>query len=479
METRQGLAFTMDDKLHTRTLPRVFGLLSKLGRELLQVSLRVPLFTRNLIVGVLVAVFLYLGPETSRLRDMEDFAVDWMNRMQVDTEWLNPPDTRGYVLLDMDERSFEAWGEPFHVPRDHLARMIHYAADGGALAVVVDVELNRPGTDPAADRVLLDLISRYPHGAPDLILLRTTSSSSKGRSKALQWRRTIVDQLQLSEAVHFAHSRYVKDDSDLRLRRWRLAEYGCLNGNPVVLPSVQLVLDVLLRTGREGWKGVQARLEAMGVDDCSDNADRVGIRTEPKMLRYADRLIRLSTHGIDQRVVYSFSDSAPGGKAPFGLERISAVQLLKHLPDASFDPVRDRIVVIGASYEDSRDLHETPVGRMPGALIVLNAVKSLNQLGQLEGPPTRVVLLIEVVLILVMAFLFSRFETGWAAMFTGTLIIVLLVPISFWWFRYGVWVDLAAPLLAMQLHQAFANWQQEHSGVLGCPSSKQVLSEKE
>jgi hypothetical protein len=53
-------------------------------------------------------------------------------------------------------------------------------------------------------------------------------------------------------------------------------------------------------------------------------------------------------------------------------------------------------------------------------------------------------------------------------MITGTLVILALVPLSFWWFRYGVWVNLAAPLLGMQLHQAFANW--EASRGHGAPS---------
>jgi hypothetical protein len=71
------------------------------------------------------------------------------------------------------------------------------------------------------------------------------------------------------------------------------------------------------------------------------------------------------------------------------LERVSAGALIRHLPGASADPVRGRVVVIGASFEDSRDLHETPVGTLPGALVMLDAIKSLNQFGPLHGPAAR------------------------------------------------------------------------------------------
>ena len=46
---------------------------------------------------------------------------------------------------------------------------------------------------------------------------------------------------------------------------------------------------------------------------------------------------------------------------------------------------------------------------------------------------------------------------------TGSLIVLIFVPVSFWWFRYGVWIDLAAPILAMAVHQAFANWEESRS----------------
>ena len=413
-------------------------------------------FAQNLFIGVLIAVLIHLGHGSWLVRELEDQAVDWMNRLQVDTAWLNPPGRLGYTLLDMDEATFDAWGEPFHVPRERLAELIRYAAAGGARAIVVDVDLTRPGTDPAADRVLCDLIAGYPVDAPDLILLRTAKAGTADGSRPLRWREIYFDASRLSEAVHFAHSRYVKDRSDLRLRRWRLVERGCLDGRPLALPSAQLLLDVLLQEGRPGWSAVQGQLAASGGDDCSQR--RSGEPVEA--LDYGPGSVRLDAGGVDQRVIYSYSDAVHIGKAPIGLERIPAGVLVEHLAVASPEPVRERVVVIGASYEDSRDLHETPVGRMPGALVLLNAIKSLNQFGQLHGPATRFVLLIEICSIVLMAWLFSRLDSWWATMLTGSLMALILVPVSFWWFRYGVWVDLAGPILAMQVHQTFASWEE-------------------
>lgn len=317
---------------------------------------------------------------------------------------------------------------------------------------MVDVDLSRPGTDPDGDRALADLIRGYPAGAPDLILVRSARPAAPGETAPLAWRRTWFDDAHLSAAVHFAHPRYTKDLVDLRLRRWRLVERGCLDGRPLALPSVPLLADVLLRAGREGWERLDARLAAHGPLDCP--AAGRGHYGGAAPLSYAGRSIDPDAHGVEQRVIYAYSNRLRPGVAPRGLERVSAGALIGHLPGASADPVRGRVVVIGASYADSRDLHETPVGTLPGALVMLAAIKSLNQFGPLRGPETRVVLGIEAALIVLMAWLFARFDSWWAAMPTG---ILVLVPLSFWWFRYGVWVDLAAPILGMQLHQAYAN----------------------
>jgi len=453
-------------------IPVVLRGLGKLGLYLLGASgrtgkwigrlwLRLPHFVQNVLIGTMIAMTIHLGHGLSPVRATEDLAMDWMNRLQVDTRWLNDSKGLGYTFLDMDQASFDAWGEPFHVPRDQLAKLIRYAADGGARAIVVDVDLSRPGTDVTADQALSELLGSYPSQAPDLILLRTAKAGPRGELAPLQWRDSFFGDQGVSDAVHFGHPRYVKDRSDLRLRRWHLIERGCLNGQPTALPSVQLLLDVLLRAGREGWRDIQGRLAATGPHDCA--VVEAGHHGGLDHLNYGDRSVRLDAHGVDQRVIYSYSDAPREGTASPGLERISAAALLKHLPGASPEPVRGRIVVIGASYDASRDRHETPVGSMPGALVLLNASKSLNQFGQIHGPSTRAVLLIEASLILLMAWFFSRFDSWWATLLTGSLIILILVPVSFWWFRYGVWIDLAAPILAMAVHQAFANWEESRS----------------
>jgi len=85
--------------------------------------------------------------------------------------------------------------------------------------------------------------------------------------------------------------------------------------------------------------------------------------------------------------------------------------------------------------------------------VLINAIHSLQQYGELSGPPWYLKLLVEAFLILVMSLAFACFDSFWGMVVSGIFIILWLLPLSFAVFRYGVWLDFAIPLLAVQLHQ--------------------------
>jgi CHASE2 domain-containing sensor protein len=117
------------------------------------------------------------------------------------------------------------------------------------------------------------------------------------------------------------------------------------------------------------------------------------------------------------------------------------------------------VVVIGASFAGSNDIHRTPIGEMPGALIIVNAIKSLVVFGQLREPPTWITWLQQLGVIILAAWAFSRFDSFVAVGITAAIIVALLMPISFYFFKYGLWVGFSIPLLAMVIHRGFAEYR--------------------
>jgi len=416
-------------------------------------------FQQNILIGVLIAVALHLAHNTVWVRDVEDWAMDWMNRLQVDTGLLAAePGRVGYTFIDMDEAAFAAWDEPYHVPRDRLLQLIRYAAEGGAASIVVDVDLSRGGVVPAADQALQHYLAAYPADAPPLILMRTFAADNPASGGLPGLRHTYFDAAITSPAIHWAQPHFEVDSGDRAIRRWRLVEAGCLNGVATWLPSPQLLTTLLLESAAATWPAVAQRLAAATAADCSGQAmPQAGAAGT---LRLAGRDLNLFAGGARQRVIYSVSDRLPLGAEALDYRRLPAGLITGSATPPASDPVQGRVVVIGASYQASHDVHRTPVGDMPGALIILNAIKSLQQFGQLQGPPVWIKAVIEGALILLMAWAFARFSSIGGVLLTGVGVAVVLVPVSFYVFRHGIWVDLAAPILGMQLHQMWAKFEE-------------------
>jgi len=61
-----------------------------------------PHFVQNLFVGAVIALVIHVSHGLSLAQEMEDWAMDTVNRLQVDTRWLNSADQVGYTFLEID-----------------------------------------------------------------------------------------------------------------------------------------------------------------------------------------------------------------------------------------------------------------------------------------------------------------------------------------------------------------------------------------
>ena len=114
------------------------------------------------------------------------------------------------------------------------------------------------------------------------------------------------------------------------------------------------------------------------------------------------------------------------------------------------------IVIIGASHRDSGDIHLTPVGQMPGSLVLANSITALQGLDQVQRPPFVLILLVDLLLILGVSWLFVVMSPFAATLVSSAVIALLVVPFSLLAFSQGVWLDFALPILAVQMRSVFA-----------------------
>lgn len=416
-------------------------------------------FRQNLVIGLIIALAVHFAHDTSMVRETEDWAIDWMNRLQADSSLMSPtanPPPQAYTYIDMDETSYKIWGEPYHFPRNKLVQLIQYAVAGGAKQIVVDVDLSRPGTDSAAANALKGFIESYPEDGPHLILMRGFQPENENTPVLPVTRNAYFGNQLGNPRIHWAQPLFSLDRKDGRIRRWRLVEAVCSEGKPTWLPSPQLLASTL-SSKESAWEEIEKKLNKVLPNDCTgeltlDRSDSLAFEVDARHLD-------LQAKGFHQRVIYSFTNKIRLGNDELGYLRFPAHLVTESESEHSSELVAKRTVIIGASHQDSRDIHQTPVGSMSGALIILNAIKSLDQFGQLHAVPLWIKVLLEIAMIAAMAWLFSRFGSLGGVMLTGAVMMAFLVPFSFYFFHYGIWVDLAAPILGMQLHYTVADYE--------------------
>lgn len=455
-------------------------------------------FIANLFVGLLIAVVLHLLHQGPLLHTLDDAAIDWTMRIYGGTA--PPAGTRPIAFIDIDDATWQAWGEPLLTPRDPLAALLRHAIDGAAAAIVLDIDLSHPGG--AGDQALAAVLRTYlpdatgqPPNLPPLILARDIRLPPPGSHALPTERQTPFDDLvERAPGIHWAAPLFERD-GDGRIRRWRLWTATCgSDGQPRVRPSIQLLLAGLL----DGTPAQQAQLAGVlrgyrpsgcggpGMARGDDQADGPGadpgpIDPDPQhgqtaghrddhgeiAVRLGEREIHLEPHGTAARVIYREPWRPEAGKvrSEVTLDDGRRVPAIAVRPAAAVvkatDPrsgawLQGHVAIVGGSHRDTRDIHMTPLGWMPGALILANAVQSLGHHGELRTPSLAETLAVEAFLILIMSALFARFDSLLGSLLSGLAVILVLLPLSLAVFGNGTWLSFAIPLIAIMVHKLWA-----------------------
>ncbi len=140
-----------------------------------------------------------------------------------------------------------------------------------------------------------------------------------------------------------------------------------------------------------------------------------------------------------------------------GNSKISAEQLLALPKDHRFE---GRTIVIGQTYHETGDFFNTPVGRMPGAVLLMNAIDSMAKHQLMKPPSGFLTFSVAFVLIVFVGFLFARWDSSIGAVFAVVVVVLTAGVASFFFFAHGVWFDFAAPIIGIQLHRQFAAWEE-------------------
>jgi adenylate cyclase len=113
------------------------------------------------------------------------------------------------------------------------------------------------------------------------------------------------------------------------------------------------------------------------------------------------------------------------------------------------NPFRGKIVLVGATFPESRDLYPTPVGLMAGVEIHANIIETLLSRRTLLPPPLGLNLAVLAAACLAVALLSAWLRPLWVAVASAGLI-ALFAAVSYEAYaRGGYWLDFVAPVTGM------------------------------
>ncbi len=115
--------------------------------------------------------------------------------------------------------------------------------------------------------------------------------------------------------------------------------------------------------------------------------------------------------------------------------------------------LRGRVVLIGQTFAETVDHHNTPLGDMPGVVVLLNAIDSMTRHRIVGQPSAWITVPLALAMVVVVGYAFARWRSLLGTVIATCALLAVLPWISFSLFKHGVWLDFALPLLGIQVHK--------------------------
>jgi adenylate cyclase len=386
-------------------------------------------FYKSLVLGLSVSLVTSFASTMGYLQGFEAKALDFLLWMR---GRVKSPEI---VLVQIDDRAFANLGEKQPLPRSYIAGLVEVLGRSGAKVLGVDIEL-KVKTNPREDALLVKAIHSAAENGLSRVVPVYLIRADKEAADAVLYTRSPFFSPKLAVLSGFANAPI---DSDGLARQIPLAVRG---SDGKILPS--FALAVLAR---------YAGYDEAGLAEAMNRRDRgkVTLRV-PEWDKFTGALLPEPTplsFDIDDEWKINFA-GAQGSFAAIPSDPVFQLSKSKTLL-AEDNPFRGKIVLIGASFGDSRDFFPTPNGLMSGVEIHANIIHTILSRSQIRPANRWLAVALSLLFALAMSLFLTLFRPIVATVFSLTAIPLLLVPLSYIAFaRLGIWVDFITPLLAIR-----------------------------
>jgi CHASE2 domain-containing sensor protein len=467
----------------------------------------------NIVIGFAIWIVLHFAHDRRIVVAAQNWALDtaMQGNAAVRTQRSDPVALQDLAFIDVDEETWRdpQWGnsEPFRAPRDGLLALVDYAIKQKVRYIVLDVIIegkNDPEDaqlakkDPAAAQLAkqdaqfakqIEQRAALLNSDQHILFVRTLRKPLNGMQDRLapELRASPLDEVIKTHPNQFQSvAPYFRVSRDGVLRDWQMWQTGCRRDAPgkgvghwEILPSVQLAIAALMQSDKMSdpkrrdyraafpWNNPVEKHRCI-VDLASYNQPDIPASTFgpddarmwdwlPKSrLPHASEVEKPSDAiiALTNRIFFRFRYR----QEPSPVLLIPALAILKHTPHR--DVVENSsVVVIGQSFEAAGDLHATPIGIMPGPMVLINSLESMLKPGLLQEPGRTEHWAIECALIVLVGCAFAYLDHLIAFIVLLTLFVPLLIILNYVLLLHGIWMDFAIPLLGMYMHKIIAEFE--------------------
>jgi len=384
---------------------------------------------RAMLIGLLVSVAVTALSRTGILAGWETRAVDAFLFLR---ERVPAPEI---VLVVIDDDAFAALGQRQPLPRRYLADLADFLLRSGARVVAFDLVVTTP-SQPEDDQALVATARRWAAERPGALVFASLAVPEAGTHAY-----TLLPPFspELTALLGFANAPVGADGV---VRRFTPALTASGGGRIPALSLAALAGSTGLGAGE-----LVARLGAARATIPLPVRDEHG-----RLARAETSLAQLG--GIPWRIDYT---GPPGAFTSFPSEPLVALARSGTTPDAD-NPFRDRIVLVGATFLESRDSFPTPTGLMSGVEIQANMVNTLLARRTLLPPPWYLNLALLTAVCVSISLLSLWLRPAWLALAALGLVAALVAASYEAYTRGGYWLDFLAPLLGTLAYLQGAHW---------------------
>lgn len=407
-------------------------------------------FLVNIGVGIIIVILFHFLEHSKWGEDTLNIAFDRIIAIEAETAAKKAENINGskddrlseqILFIDIDDNTYKNWGRPLLTPRDELAKIVEAAYLRNAKAIVLDIlfedmDCCNLTSDGNLRKVFKDMTNK---AATTRVIFPVRITCDGDIRKNL-----FDDLIERNPNFYTAIPNISATATDRIVRYWMPYEQVKNTKKNYILWNVSVLAAVIANEKIEELKKIENKISIQQV------AEDSSIRTKN------GKHIYLSAKNTDlyrNRIRYllvppNIMSDHRGGN----IREVYTVDQAKYLD------FKDKIVIIGNSSPDVGDIYPTPVGNMAGMYIIGNAANTILLGLQPSHSSVYVNIAIEIMIIIVAAYLFLYFASLLAQILVSIILILTLGVISYYYFLYtGIFFNFIFAVAGMSFHKTISD----------------------